>query len=348
MENNKKVEKLSNKDTEDKIDWIVTPGLSEDVERFIALYETTKSLPTGKNNIIICGPTGVGKSLFLHLFEKLYTKETDKKIERLNLASFEGERNLIRSELFGYVKGAFTGAEKDKKGIIEKANGGAIFLEEIGDIPMREQASLLTFVEDGYYYKVGCEEKKRAKVQLIGTTNKPRIEFRDDFWERFIPFYVPPIYERRGDVLYYLAFKYPELIKTLSRWEVLALLAYNWPGNVREIEKIGIISAWAQNLPVAELKEIKRKPNGTEFYKFFYPTFNVESVEELKKTPNGLNDFNNIKQDPIIVRAHFLPYENISKGFGDVGTSIVDTFQSHKLYLSLRKSGVDVKYLQTI
>lgn len=232
MEKNKKTK-------EKKAQWIVPPRLTDKVREFENLYKTIKNKP-----VIICGSSGVGKSLFVHIFERLYIEEHKEKqpIVRLNCAAFGSE--LLLSELFGHVKGAFTGANSDKVGHISQAKDGVLILEEIGELPKTGQAQLLTFIEDGYFYKVGSTEREEANVQIIATTNKPQQHFREDFWYRFFPFYVPSLYKRREDILYYLGRMFPDITKQLMPWEILTLLCYNWPGNVREIERVGQLIEW--------------------------------------------------------------------------------------------------------
>jgi two-component system, NtrC family, response regulator len=134
--------------------------------------------------------------LFLHLFKVLKQREKkaaneDFKVVKLNLATFEKE--LIRSELFGIKKGAFTGAIKDLKGHIHEANKGVLILEEIGELSHELQAKLLTFIEDGEFTRVGSTKPEKAKVQIIGTTNRAEEgAFREDFKARFRFFKVPP------------------------------------------------------------------------------------------------------------------------------------------------------------
>jgi len=212
---------------------IVSPGLQHLIKEFEA-YVVEDTGP-----IMICGPSGAGKALFLHIYKKLCREKYGKTclIKTVNCSHFSGD--LARSELFGHVKGAFTGAaQEDKKGWIEAADNGILVLEEIGDLPKETQANLLTFVETQEFHKVGSTEIQRAAVQIVGATNREK-NLRTDFRYRFFSFYIPPLYERRQDILYYLANKYPQLIATLAPWEVMTLLAYNWPGNVREIENLG-------------------------------------------------------------------------------------------------------------
>jgi len=221
-------------------EWIVAPGLINEVKRFENLYKIAKDLP-----IMICGPTGVGKSLFVHIYRKLFKEEFRNKAKdpvRVNCAAFG--KDIILSELFGHVKGAFSGAHNTKKGHIEKADGGVLILEEIGVIPETGQEQLLTFIEDGYYFKLGGIERQHAKVRIIATTNKTKEDFREDFWHRFFPLYVPPLHKRRIDILYYLAKKFPDITLNLMPKHILMLLCYNWPGNVRELEKVALMISW--------------------------------------------------------------------------------------------------------
>lgn len=212
--------------------YIIPPGLISKRLEFEAHYHISKGKP-----IIIVGATGVGKTLFLHLFEKLYRKEHGNNVPIIKINCSHYDDQLVRSELFGHAKGAFTGAINKKEGLIKKADGGVLFMEEIGDLPKDAQAKLLTVIEDGFFYRVGGTEPEKVSVQIVGTTNNIK-NMREDFWQRFMPFYVPPLYERREDILYYLYDKFPELLTTLNPQEVLWLLTYNWPGNVRELERI--------------------------------------------------------------------------------------------------------------
>ncbi len=212
---------------------IVPPGLKHLIKEFEAHVDIAEDTP-----IMICGPSGSGKSLFLHIYKKLCQEKhgPNCRIKTVNCSHFSGD--LARSELFGHVKGAFTGAMKNTKGWIQHADNGILVLEEIGDLSREIQANLLSFVETGKFNKVGSIRTEKADVRIIATTNREE-NLRTDFHSRFFSFYIPPLYERRQDILYYLVHKFPDLPATLAPWEVTVLLAYNWPGNVREIEKLG-------------------------------------------------------------------------------------------------------------
>ena len=237
------------------IDWIVPPGIRLSVLQFLDLCSIVAAKPDrpikDKKPVIIFGDTGVGKSLFLHLFIK-YCETTHNipaaKIHIVNIASLN--TSLIESELFGHTRGAFSGAVHTRIGHIKQADRGVLVIEEIGDIPKPIQAKLLTFIEDGYFYPVGLDKRECASVQIIAATNKEREKdaFREDFINRFFPFYIPSIYERRGDVLYYFYNMFPDVLSKLTQSEVFSLMAYHWPGNVREIEKIGLLLKWRDGL----------------------------------------------------------------------------------------------------
>lgn len=215
--------------------YIVPPGLRHKVSEFQAHFKVANGAP-----IMICGPSGVGKTLFLKMARSLCRDEYGKKtpIYTINCSHFDGD--MARSELFGHTKGAFTGAVTDKLGWIRKAHGGVLILEEVGELPQEVQAQLLTFIEDGLFHQVGSSEMERADVRIFAATNNEGA-LREDFRYRFFPFYVPPLHLRRQDILYYLAGMFPDLVRELCPWEVLTLLAYDWPGNVREIERVGRI-----------------------------------------------------------------------------------------------------------
>ena len=230
-----------------KARWTVPPSLIDTLNKFISLYNNLYKLPLKKQPLMIMGDPGVGKSLFLEVFEKLYLEDNPQKtVSRVNVAAIP--TTLIESHIFGHLKGSFTGATYKRKGFVETSD--LLILEEIGELPPDVQAKLLTFVEDGYYYLVGDSTKKTAKeLQIIATTNKTKDAFRSDFFDRFFPFYVPPLYERRADILYYFSWQFPDILSTLKPIELMSMLAYNWPGNVREIEKVGNVLRWYKNEP---------------------------------------------------------------------------------------------------
>lgn len=230
--------------------WIFPPALRNCMFQFTSLYNSLYKVADRRKPLMIVGDRGVGKSAFVDLFVTHFKADNPgKKIKRLNIASIS--ENLLVSELFGHVKGAFTNADKNKKGhLTTLGDGGLLILEEIGDINKETQAKLLTVIEDGEYYAVGETSKitKAKNIQILGTTNKARTDFREDFYDRFFRFRIPPIHQHPEDILYYIGYYYPELLNQLTPGEVLCLIGYNWPGNVREIENACDQIRWRQRI----------------------------------------------------------------------------------------------------
>lgn len=233
--------------SEDKRTWIFPPTLKQVRTQFEVLYSSLYKTADRRKPLMIIGDRGVGKTAFVDLFVEIYTADKRAKVKRLNIASLP--ENLLVSELFGHKKGAFTGATIDKPGHFKTlGDGGLLILEEVGDISPQIQAKLLTVMEDGEYYPVGETNKpeKAKNIQIIGTTNKPRSAFRDDFYDRFFRFKIPAIYQRRGDILYYIGLIFPQMFLRMQSTETLALMCYNWPGNVREIESFCSNVKWRE------------------------------------------------------------------------------------------------------
>ena len=217
--------------------FIFPPGLIRYLDKYLLHNAVAQNNP-----ILIAGDTGVGKTVFSEIAQKIYkerckTDETKPNVVKANCAHYGKDRNLARSELFGHVKGAFTGATEDMDGLVGMADEGLLILEEISKLPEEIQTMLLRFTENGEYSKVGSPKIEHANVQIIGLTNKENILI-PEFLYRFFSFYIPPLHERRQDVLYYIGAKFPALLRTLTNREALILLAYHWPGNVREVEAV--------------------------------------------------------------------------------------------------------------
>ncbi|WP_319760576.1 sigma 54-interacting transcriptional regulator [Maridesulfovibrio sp.] len=218
--------------------WILPPGLHQTASRFgIRCRNLIEKAKVDPKPLLIRAPTGSGKSMFVESFIHMYLKSfPNRKVHFVNCAAFPSD--LLESELFGYVKGAFTGATADMNGWFEEVVDGIIVLEELGELPKHLQAKLLTAIEFKRFSRVGERKERELRAQIVATTNVDRGSFRDDFWFRFESFYVPPIHERRMDILYYMELFDPELLEMLPKGSVLAALCYNWPGNVREIERV--------------------------------------------------------------------------------------------------------------
>lgn len=179
------------------------------------------------------------------------SNRADKPLVSLNCAALPD--TLVESELFGHVRGAFTGAHGERRGKFELANGGTLFLDEVGELPLTVQAKLLRVLQSGQLQRLGSDREHRVDVRLIAATNRDLAaevragNYRADFYHRLsvYPLQVPPLRERGRDVLllagYFLEQNRSRLglnSLRLSSEAQAALLAYNWPGNVRELEHL--------------------------------------------------------------------------------------------------------------
>lgn len=228
--------------------------------------------PTDATGLIL-GESGTGKELIAGAMHTLSERAHENYV-RINCAAIP--ENLLESELFGHEKGAFTGALKQKTGRVEEADGGTIFLDEIGDMSRPLQAKLLRFLEDGSFTRVGGNEELRVNVRIVAATNRDiidaiqRKEFREDLFHRLnvVQFRPPPLRERGNDVLllanHFLTTFAVQLKKqdlSFGDSAVQKLLSHSWPGNVRElrnaIERAVILSRGevaAKQLPDFELE----------------------------------------------------------------------------------------------
>lgn len=199
-------------------------------------------------NVLITGDTGVGKEKVATIIQKNSTRSNQPYI-KINCAAIS--ENLIESEFFGYEKGAFTGANAaGKKGFFEVADGGIIFLDEVGELPLDMQAKLLRVVQDGEFFRVGGTKPVKSYVRIISATNKNLEEamekklFRRDLFYRLnvFPVRVPPLSERRAEIpalLDHFLARYNEKFGTHKHLEedaVRYLSSCDWPGNIRELE----------------------------------------------------------------------------------------------------------------
>ncbi len=201
-------------------------------------------------SVLVTGETGSGKELVARAVSRLSGIEDDKFIICDCVAIPE---NLFESELFGYVRGAFTGADRDKKGLFEEANGGIIFLDEIGEVPLFVQAKLLRALEQHQFRPLGSNRNTRVDVKVIAATSRDLREgtktgsFREDLFHRLnkVEIHLPPLRERSEDIsllvrhfLERYSQKFKKKLKGISRPVQKLFLYYHWPGNVRELENV--------------------------------------------------------------------------------------------------------------
>ncbi|MEN8189843.1 MAG: sigma-54 dependent transcriptional regulator [Thermodesulfobacteriota bacterium] len=196
--------------------------------------------------ILVRGETGTGKELIGRLIHGL-SPRNNKPFMELNCAAVP--ENLFESELFGHEKGAFTGADKKRKGLFEQAHGGTLFLDEVGEIPAPVQAKLLRVLQEKTITRLGSSSQVDVDVRIVAATNrdlKNMVDeglFREDLFFRLnvIEMQIPPLRERKEDISALLDFflaKYSEVPVTLASEAMTQVMKYNFPGNVRELEHL--------------------------------------------------------------------------------------------------------------
>ena len=218
--------------------------------RMQELRRLIQTVAASNATVLILGESGTGKELIAGALHTLSPRRAANYV-RINCAAIP--EALLESELFGHEKGAFTGAVKQKLGRVEEADGGTIFLDEIGDMSRPLQAKLLRFLEDGTFSRVGGTEELHVDVRLIAATNRDIVQairdnqFREDLFHRLnvVQFHPPPLRERGADVLllaeHFLKIFSASMNKPMRRIAPAAeqkMLSHHWPGNVRELRNV--------------------------------------------------------------------------------------------------------------
>ena len=217
-------------------------------EKIAAILEMVRSVAPTNSTVLITGESGTGKELVARAIHEA-SQRRDKAFVSINCGAFP--ETLLESELFGYFKGAFTGADSKRKGIIESASGGTLFLDEIGETSPGMQVKLLRALQERTVRPLGGTQDIPVDVRLIASTNRDlktmvaENQFREDFFYRVsvIPIHVPPLRERKADIeplaRHFLKKYSLEMGKPAKDFDPVALSAlmrYAWPGNVRELE----------------------------------------------------------------------------------------------------------------
>jgi DNA-binding NtrC family response regulator len=239
--------------------WVGSSAASEKIREQIA------ALRGEAGPILIEGETGTGKEVVAQILNQ---QETGRSFVVVNVAGIT--ENLFESEMFGHVKGAFTGADSIKIGLAEAANGGDLFLDEIEALSLSSQVKLLRFLENGEIRKVGGKESIHIKTRVIVATNQNLAtlvkegKFREDLFFRISGkrLQLPPLRDRLEDIAnlapYFLDQHRPRTNKTLSAEGLRALQNYRWPGNVRELKRICEQLALTSPLPVVRAEDVNR------------------------------------------------------------------------------------------
>jgi DNA-binding NtrC family response regulator len=219
-------------------------------ESMLRIVETLEKVVTTKSNLLLLGESGTGKGLIAELIH-CNSPRRDKPFISINCSAIP--EGLLESELFGYKKGAFTGAVSDKLGLIPLAHQGTLFLDEIGDMPVNLQAKLLKVLETGEVYPLGDTKHRSVDIRIISATNtdiENRLKegkFREDLYWRLnvIEIKIPPLRERRDDIeilakhfITKFSEEHKKNLKGIDQQALSILIEYSWPGNVRELGNV--------------------------------------------------------------------------------------------------------------
>jgi len=219
-------------------------GKSESMQKVLNLVP---KVAANNSNVLVTGESGTGKELIARALHNLSPRSEQRFVD-INCASLP--EGLLESEIFGHMKGSFTGAVYNKQGLFELAEGGTIFLDEIGEMPISLQSKLLRAIEYGTFRRVGGTTDLKVNTRILAATNRDLKQsvaegsFREDLFFRLnvIPIHIPPLRERRDDIpllIEHFINKYsPDRTRQFTASALNSLLGFSWPGNIRELENM--------------------------------------------------------------------------------------------------------------
>jgi DNA-binding NtrC family response regulator len=282
-------------------------------------------------SVLIEGESGTGKELIAAAFH-FQSPRAELPFTRINCAAIPQE--LIESELFGYRKGAFTGADRDKRGLIEATAGGTLLLDEIAEMPMHLQTKLLRVLQERRLRRLGDEEEISVNFRLVSSTNRDTAQMiregtlRKDLYFRIstIKIKSPPLRERLDDVpllakrfLEQYADKYQKRIREISTPAFALLMRYEWPGNVRELESVmehAVLFATGDKLTPEDLPEQLHTTQSGEFRCVIPPFFTMEEIEREAIAQTLERTGGNVKRTAEILNYHRPRLYRKMKSFG--------------------------------
>jgi two-component system, NtrC family, response regulator PilR len=264
----------------------------------LRLYATIRKVADTTANVLILGESGTGKELVARAIHE-NSSRTQMPFIVINCGGIP--ESLLESELFGYVKGSFTGAYADKAGLFENASGGTVFLDEIGELPPLLQVKLLRIVQEKTFRRIGGADDIHVNVRIISATNRNLAEnvrlgsFREDLYYRLnvIPLHLPPLRERKEDIpvlanhfIEKYSREFGKEVKTISAYALDLLIQYPFPGNIRELENIieRSVALETSNIILPE-SLILHKEGGVKgnFTIYELPDAGIDLNEELAK-----------------------------------------------------------------
>jgi PAS domain S-box-containing protein len=268
-------------------------GIIGNCEAIVYAIQKAKQVATTDATVLLEGETGVGKELFADLLHKCSSRN-NKNIIKINCAALPPE--LIESELFGHEKGAFTGALQSRKGKFELADGGTIFLDEIGELPLALQPKLLRVLQSGEFERIGAQQTIKVNVRIISATNRDLLKavkeghFREDLYYRLnvFPITIPALRKRKEDIpllvrhfVKRFADEHNKQIENISKADLIRLTEYQWPGNIRELINVierSIISTQGNTL---KLDWLNASPHALQPPTDISDAVSIEEVERL-------------------------------------------------------------------
>ncbi len=304
------------------------------------IFQLVKDIESTTANVLIMGETGTGKELVAKAIHKTSIRR-GKRFVPVNCGAFP--ENLIESELFGYEKGAFTGAVKKRIGKFEYADGGTLFLDEIGELSLDLQVKLLRVLEEGVVNPLGSNDRIKVDVRIITATNRNLKEmvkenrFREDLFYRLnvIPINVPPLRKRKSDIIlltmhFIKTFNsiYGKNIKSITERLYKYLMTHEWNGNVRELENSierGIVLTKLDVLDLEHVRDIE------------------ESLDNESRI--NMNGNNNLKKNSETFEKNFI-YEVLKKHNGNIQNTATDLDVGLKtLYRKMKKYSISKEIL---
>lgn len=298
--------------------------------------EMAKTVATIESPVLIRGESGTGKELFARAIHH-YGNRSERPFVPINCGAIPDE--LLESELFGYEKGAFTGAVAAKTGKLEMADEGTVFLDEIGELPHRLQVKLLRVLQEKEICRLGSNTVKKIDVRILSATNanlEDRIRnnlFREDLYYRLniFPIHIPPLRDRKGDIEYlvshfinYYNNQFEKNIKGLSEEVRNLFFAYSWPGNVRELQ--GVIEFGV----CLETKEKLSEPLIRR--RLFMETYKSEGEKKQEITGSELRGENQIFLEAINKYAGLRKKEIVERACSDLNISRATFYRKLKKY----------------
>ncbi len=306
------------------------------------IYEIIENVAESDANIFILGESGTGKEVIANAIH-YKSHRSGKPFIKVNCSALP--KDLIESQLFGHIKGSFTGANSDKVGFIGQANGGSILLDEIGEMPIDLQPKLLRVLQEKVYYRVGSDRPQEVDFRLICSTNRDPFEaiqegnLREDLYYRIntIEIKIPPLRDRMEDVpmlaehflqVYSEKYKREDIKFSQSAYD--QMLNYNWRGNVRELQHVIERAILLSRTDTIEAMDIKRDPSNPPLTEMPEVHASGEDVQAAKPVENGLSS-GKLSGDAL--------FEEVGKYIVESLTEPIDDVEQNDVFNSI-ESGV--------